>query len=73
MSFDIIGHIALDEKVMDTVSCDGSVIGVVNGTVSDIWAIHCATQMKVDRVATESKCLTAVPNLSVFNSSSVNQ
>ena len=40
MSLDIVSHIALNEKVMHTMSCDGSVVGMVNSTVTDIRAIH---------------------------------
>ena len=40
VSFDIISHIALNEKVMHTMSCDGSVVGMVNCTVPDVGAIH---------------------------------
>ena len=68
VSFDVISHVALDEKVVHTMSCDGSVVGMVNSTVSDIGAVHRSTQVKVDGVATKSKCLTTVSNLGMLNS-----
>ena len=40
MSLDIVSHVALNEKVVHTMSCDGSVVGMMNGTVSDIGAVH---------------------------------
>lgn len=52
MSLDIVSHVALNEKVVHTMSCDGSVIGMMNGTVSDIGAVHRTAQVKVDGVAT---------------------
>lgn len=36
MSFDIIGHITLYEKVMDAMRCDSSVVGVMDCTVSNV-------------------------------------
>ena len=68
MSLDVISNISLDQKVMNTVGSDGTVVGVVNGTISDVGTIHGSTQMKVDGIATESECLTTVAYLCVLNS-----
>ena len=40
VSFDIISHVALNKKVMHPMRCDGSVVGVVNGTVPDVRPVH---------------------------------
>ena len=40
MAHDVIGNILFDEKVVDPMGCDGTVEGVVDGTLLNIGAIH---------------------------------
>ncbi len=48
-------------------SSDCPVVGVVDGTVPDVRALHGSTQVKVDGIATKSESLSSVSYLSVFN------
>lgn len=70
MSHYVICHVALYQEVVDPVSCDGSVEGVVDGAVSDVGAIHTATQVEVHRVSAQSEGLAAVTYLRVLNPAS---
>ena len=67
MPHDIIGHVALDDQVVDAVSGDGSIKGVVNGAGPDVGTSHAGTQVEVDGVATKTKRLAAVAHLCVLN------
>jgi len=49
---DVIGHVALYEQLVNAVGSDGSVEGVVDGTITHIGTIHLSRQVEVDRIAT---------------------
>ncbi len=72
MSLDIICHVPLNQEVMNPVSCDSSVIRVMNGTVSYVRACHAAAEVKVHSITTQPESLTTIAYLSVFNPVRVN-
>lgn len=67
MSHDIISHISLNQKVMYAMSSQCPVEGVMDGTVPDIGTIHCAAQVEVDGISSQSKCLSHVTHFCVLN------
>lgn len=67
MSHDVVSHIALYQEVMNPMSSDGSVEGVVDGTVSHVGPIHTATQVEVDGIATQTECLSTLTHFNMFN------
>lgn len=68
MAHYIVGYIPLNQEVVDSVCCDGSVEGMVDGAVSDVGAIHTATQVEVDGVPAQLEGLATVPHLNMLNS-----
>ena len=65
--FDVVGDVATENEVANPVCCDGPVVGVVDGAVLDVGAIHGVTQMEVDGVPTQSEGLTTISELSMLN------
>ena len=66
MSHDIIGNVSLYQEMVDSVSSDGSVEGVVYGTATHVRTIHAATQMEVDGVAAQAEGLPTLTHLHMF-------
>lgn len=64
----VIGYIPLYQEIMDSVSRNGSVEGMMDGAMSDVGAIHAATQVEVYGVSTQSEGLPAMTNLSMLDS-----
>ena len=67
VSFDVIGHVALENEVVNTVCSDGSVVGVVYGAVLDVGPIHGTTQVEVDGIATKPEGLASISKLRMVN------
>lgn len=68
VSFYVVGHISLNQKVVNSMGSNSSIVRVVDSTVSNIRACHTSTEVKVHCIATQSECLTTVAYLSMFNS-----
>ena len=62
VSFDVIGHIAVN-----TMCSDGSVVGVVYGAVLDVGPIHGTTQVEVDGITTKPEGLASISKLRMVN------
>ena len=67
MSSYVIGDIALDNDVMDSMSCECSIVRVVYGAVANVRPIHAPTQVEMDCIATKTERLSHVTKLSVLN------
>ncbi len=50
VSHDIVGHVAFYEQLVHSVCRDGSVEGMVDGTVAHIGSVHLPRQVEVDGV-----------------------
>ena len=68
MSHDVIGHISLNEEVVNPVSREGSVGRVMDGAVPHVGAVHRATQVEVDGIAAQTESLSHEPYLGMFDS-----
>lgn len=67
VSHDIIRHISFHQEVVYAMSSQCPVEGVMDGTVPDIRTIHCSTQMEVDSISPQSKCLSHVTYFCVLD------
>lgn len=61
------GHVVSDTEVMDSVSCYGSVVGLVNGVTFNVRFYDRADQMEMDRVPTKLKRLANIKKLNVLD------
>ncbi len=68
VSLYIIGHISLNEKVVNSMCSNSSVIRVMDCTVSNIRTIHTSTEVKVYCIATQLESLTTITYLRMFDS-----
>ena len=68
MSHDIIGNISFNQDIVNTMGCDGSVEGMMDGTVSDVRSVHATTQVEMKSISPQPEGLSHVPKFSVFNS-----
>ena len=67
VSFYVIGHVALENEVVNTVRSDASVVGVVYGAVLDVGPIHGTTQVEVDGIMTKPEGLASISKLCMVN------
>ena len=66
----VISYVVLDSEVVDTVNCDCTVEGVMDGIISHIRRVHCANHMEVNRVATKDEGLADIGELDAIDSCS---
>ena len=67
VSFDVVGNVATENEVPNSVGGDSPVVGVVNGAVLDVGPIHRVTQVEVDGVSTQSEGLASISKLCMLN------
>ena len=67
VSFNVIGHVALENEVVNTMCSDGSVVGVVYGAVLDVGPVHGTTQVEVDGITTKPEGLASISKLRMVN------
>ena len=60
VSHSIISNIVLNRKVVNTVSCDSSVIGLVDRVTNDVWLVDSSNHVEVDRIPAKFERLANV-------------
>lgn len=67
MTHGIVGDVVLNREVVDSVQCDSSVVGLMDGITLGVRVVDCSNHMEMNGVTTKLEGLTDVSEFTVFD------